>query len=468
MNHGSSAIQILYRDGTLILEGFNQHKDQVNLSSNILYDPRTQNWRSAAYQYQEIISMLQSQKLDYSDTARKYDKKDFSLVKQIIPRTHQLAALEAWDQSQRRGVISLPTGAGKTILALMAIEKVKRPTLIIVPTIDLLLQWVKILEEFFMCSIGRLGGGDHLLEAITVATYDSAAIHASKLGNQFGFLICDECHHLPAPIYKIIALSSIAPYRMGLSATPERADGQENVLYDLLGSLCFKGYVQELVENTLSPYDVVSIQVPLSKSEREQYVATRKIYTSFIQRNRINMSSREGWIDFIKKCSYMPGGKDAMRAYREQKKMAQANQGKLGEVWRILMQHRQERIIIFTEDNSMAYRIGSAFLLPVLTHHTKTYERKKFLDAFRQGEIDVLVTSKVLNEGVDVPEASIGIIVSGSGGVREHVQRLGRILRKSPGKKAVLYELVSQNTSEVNINLRRKNHEAYGHSSANK
>jgi superfamily II DNA or RNA helicase len=109
----------------------------------------------------------------------------------------------------------------------------------------------------------------------------------------------------------------------------------------------------------------------------------------------------------------------------------------------------------------MAYRIGKLFFLPVLTHLTKLKERENFLQAFRQGDYSILVTSKVLNEGVDVPDANVAIVVSGSGSVREHVQRLGRILRGRPGKQAYLYELVSKSTSEHFVNERRRRHLAY-------
>ncbi|MBQ7650878.1 MAG: hypothetical protein IJS15_07960, partial [Victivallales bacterium] len=98
---------------------------------------------------------------------------------------------------------------------------------------------------------------------------------------------------------------------------------------------------------------------------------------------------------------------------------------------------------------------------PVLTHHTKAGERKEFLDAFRHGEYPCIVTSRVLNEGVDVPEADVGIVVSGTGSIREHVQRLGRLLRPVAGKSAVLYELVSFGTSEYSISDRRRQHRAY-------
>lgn len=99
--------------------------------------------------------------------------------------------------------------------------------------------------------------------------------------------------------------------------------------------------------------------------------------------------------------------------------------------------------------------------MPVLTHHTKVKEREFFLNSFRQGDYRILVTSKVLNEGVDVPEANVAIVVSGSGTVREHVQRLGRILRAKEGKRAILYELISAGTGEYFVNQRRKMHSAY-------
>jgi superfamily II DNA or RNA helicase len=157
----------------------------------------------------------------------------------------------------------------------------------------------------------------------------------------------------------------------------------------------------------------------------------------------------------------MPDGKRAMSAYREQKRLAQASSGKIEHLWKILNEHKGERIIIFTNDNDLAYQIGREYILPVLTHQTKAKERKMMLESFRSGDIDILVTSKVLNEGVDVPEASVGVVVSGSATVREHVQRLGRILRHKQGKRAMLYELISQNTSEYYVNKRRRMHHAY-------
>ncbi|HET9953255.1 MAG TPA: helicase-related protein, partial [Polyangiaceae bacterium] len=123
--------------------------------------------------------------------------------------------------------------------------------------------------------------------------------------------------------------------------------------------------------------------------------------------------------------------------------------------------HRQERSLIFTQDNRMAYAVSKQFLIPVITHQTKVKERSEILERFARGEYTAIATSKVLNEGVDVPEASVAVVISGSGSVREHVQRLGRILRRKDGKRAVLYELVSSGTGEAFTSERRREHAAY-------
>jgi superfamily II DNA or RNA helicase len=103
----------------------------------------------------------------------------------------------------------------------------------------------------------------------------------------------------------------------------------------------------------------------------------------------------------------------------------------------------------------MVYRISRRFLVPAITHETGVKERRQWLEAFNKGEVLALVTSKVLNEGVNIPDASVAVVLSGSGSTREHVQRLGRILRKFPGKEAILYEVVTQDTTEEHISRRR-------------
>ena len=127
----------------------------------------------------------------------------------------------------------------------------------------------------------------------------------------------------------------------------------------------------------------------------------------------------------------------------------------------ILKAHPRDRVLIFTNDNETVHQISRTFLVPAITHRTRTRERKAILEAFNKGEYLALVASKVLNEGVNIPEANVAVVLSGSGTIREHVQRLGRILRRRQGKEAVLYEVVSKNTVEDRISDRRRRHEAY-------
>lgn len=445
--------------GALVLSHFPQtYLDSLDAA---VFDRRLDRWVAPGYLYRDIVYDAYKRQDDMVDLARAYEKADLVLQKDIVPREHQSKAIQAWKAKGCRGVVSLPTGAGKTFLAVLAIAEISRPTLVVVPTIDLLHQWQKILREFFDVQIGVLGGGQRNIQQITVSTYDSAAILFETLAPLFGFLVFDECHHLPSPQYQLIAEASIAPFRLGLSATVERPDGKEEIIYKLLGPLAYEGRIGSMLSDVLSPYDVVSLEIQLTEQEALEYQQHRKVYVDFLRRSGINFNQPGAWQQFIMKSATMAGGKEAMTSYRRQKQLSQASQGKVTELWNIIQYHFGERIIIFTNDNALAYLLGEEYFLPVLTHQTKPKERKKMLSQFRSGDIDILVTSKVLNEGVDVPEASIGIVVSGSGAVREHVQRLGRILRRKEGKRAILYELISAGTGEKYVNKRRRMHHAY-------
>lgn len=455
----SIPLKINFDKGTLILQ--NVPEALQSQLPDILWDERTLTFRAPAYRYRRIVSQLRAHDIIYEDTAREFTIEPFTHQKSITPYPYQTEAIDAWHANGQRGVVSLPTGAGKTFIAILLIAETQRPTLVHVPTIDLMHQWHAVLTEHFGQEIGRYGGGQHELQDITVTTYQSAVMHAPYYGNRFGFVIFDECHHLPGEQYQYAAISSIAPFRLGLTATPERVDGKESRLYALVGECCYEAKVQELSGKTLSEYRVMTIAVEMEDTERVQYKAARGIYLSFLKQAKINMGTQSGWRTFLWKASQSDEGRAAFKAYLTQKQLSFASTTKQEWVWKLIQRHRGDRIIIFTQDNETAYQIGTRFFLPVLTHQTKPKERNDFLNGFRDGTYSILVTSKVLNEGVDVPEANVAIIVSGSGSVREHVQRLGRILRKREGKQAVLYELISKQTGEHSVNRRRRQHNAY-------
>lgn len=447
--------------GTLILRPKHRVEPILPNLPMVQWDERTLLHRAPAYQYREIVLTLRQYQVPYQDQARQFEPCALPLTEAIIPRSYQQQALEVWLNSGRRGVVALPTGAGKTLLAFLLMAEVQRPVLIHVPTLDLMQQWATQLQRYFNRPIGLLGGGQHDIQAITVATYDSALIHIHRYGNQFGFLVFDECHHLLGEQYQYLAIASLAPFRLGLTATPEHREERAQISDQLCGPVCFQAHIDELEGKTLAPYQVHTLEVEMAADEWEEYQAARQCYLAFVKAERIDFKQPKGWNTFLWKSSHSPQGREAFQAYLRQKQLSQASSAKEHWIWRLLRHHAGDRIIIFTQDNAMAYRIGQRFFLPVLTHHTKLKEREHFLQAFRQGEYPVLVTSKVLNEGVDVPEANVAIVVSGSGSIREHVQRLGRILRAQPGKQAHLYELVSKATAEYYINQRRRQHRAY-------
>ncbi len=451
-------LSLHFDKGTIVLKGV--ENENIPYLDGVVWDDRTNSYRIPALKYRDIVSTLLEKKISFKDHARKFSIEQFSIKKAIQPRSFQKEALDAWILN-KRGVVTMPTGSGKTILALMIISKISRPTLIHVPTIDLMRQWKEVLAEYFDIPIGLFGGGYNEIQKITVATYDSALLHVQHHGNLFGLLVFDECHHLPGEQYQFTALGSIAPFRLGLTATPERNDNKEEVLYEICGNLCYEVHIDELSGSSLAPYEVKTIEVEMLQEDREKYKIARECYTNYLRKARINFDQPNGWSVFLRKTSESLEGRQAFQSYLFQKKLSQASQAKLDLLWDLIIRHQGDRILIFTQDNEMAYRVGKTFFLPVLTHHTKLQEREVFLKAFRTGEYPVLITSKVLNEGVDVPDANVGIIVSGSGSIREHVQRLGRILRARPGKKAMLYELVSKNTSEYFTNQRRRQHRAY-------
>jgi superfamily II DNA or RNA helicase len=456
---GETEIHLRFDGGTLLVSG--PRPEQLAALPGCQPDPRQGGYRAEARHYRTLVEHLRRERIAYRDEARNYQPASWELRVGREPFPHQTEALDAWWEKGGRGVVVLPTGTGKTHLAIMAIARAGRPALVVTPTIDLLSQWYDELVTAFAVPVGLMGGGSYDIQPLTVTTYDSAYIHLERWGNRFGLVVFDECHHLPGPTYLTTAVGSIAPYRLGLTATPERADGQEVLLPELIGPIVYRREIKQLAGDFLAEYRIERRYVELSAEEQELYHRARDLYRRFVEERGISMGGPGGWQRFLRESFRSPDGRAAFQAYREQKRLALAAPAKLQFLEGLLDQHRADRILIFTYDNATVYQIARRFLVPAITHQTKTKERRAILQRFHRGDYPIVVTSQVLNEGVDVPSASVGVVLSGTGSVREHVQRLGRLLRKYGEKQAVLYEVVTRGTAEEFTSERRRQHHAY-------
>jgi len=425
------------------------------------WDGRVDRWRAQAHHYRAIIEQFKQAGVQYDNTAPAYRTLKLSSRLTQAPHPFQTEALAAWKNAGRRGVVVLPTGAGKSYVGQMAIETVQRGTLVVAPTIDLMNQWYDLLCAAFGEQIGLIGGGYYEVQDLTVTTYDSAYNHMDRLGNRWGLVIFDECHHLPGEMYSHAAEMCLAPSRLGLTATPERSDGRHTLLDDLIGPQVYAKGIKELAGDYLADYVVERVKVTLTPEEEEEYKQARGTFYNFLIDHGIVLDGLAGWHRFIRESAVSRKGRQAMLAHQRAKKLALGTSAKLRTLDFLLKKHARERVLIFTSDNDTVYAISAAFLIPAITHQTATKERKAILEAFNRGEYLALATSKVLNEGVNVPEASVAIILSGSGSTREHVQRLGRVLRKREGKQAILYEVITAGTVEEGMSRRRRQHDAY-------
>jgi superfamily II DNA or RNA helicase len=453
MTTATKQIALRFDAGTLVLDGVSREAE--NVAPAFRWDERVLRWRAPAIAYRHVVKDFIARGVGFEDRARAYDRFDFQPTLNVEPRPYQLEAIEAWVKHERCGVVVLPTGAGKSLVAQMAIESAKRSTLVVVPTIDLMNQWYDLLLTSFRAEVGLIGGGFFELGALTVTTYASAFRFMERLGDKFGLVIYDECHHLPSGSFRYAAEFALAPFRLGLTATPERADGDDRLLEELIGEFVFRRDAREMAGEYLSDYTVERLRVELSAAERIAYERERAIFQRFLQEKNIRLGGLQGWQLFIAASARSTEGRRALLAYRESRRIALGTESKLRVLGELLRRHRRERVLVFTAENEMVYRISEQFLVPAITHETNVKERRAWLEAFNKGDVLALATSKVLNEGVNIPEASVAIVLSGSGSTREHVQRLGRILRKVEGKEAVLYEVITAGTTEEQISRRR-------------
>lgn len=445
---------LLFDRGTLLLEAWGDRP----MPPRFRFDERVGMPRAPASAYRQLVTALHRSGEPYTDDARKYVELERALQTDRTPRDYQIQSVEAWDRAGRRGLVVLPTGSGKSLVAQLCIACAQRSALVVAPTLDLVSQWYDGLLRAFGGPIGVCGGGSSTIEDITVTTYDSAHLRVEALGPRFGLVVFDEVHHLPGETFRRAAEGSLAPWRLGLTATLEREDGAHEDLEHLVGPVVLRRDISELAGHVLAPYRTEVIRVQLDADER-------RVYEDLVARHRAYRARLGHLGDFrayIREASKTKEGRMALQALRESRRILHHTRAKTAVVAELLAEHASGRSLVFTNDNASAFDVSRSLLLPAITHRTDIKERQFWLQAYRDGDVRTLVASRVLNEGVDLPEAEVAIVMAGTSTVREHVQRLGRILRPKAGKQAILYELVVADSAEERASARRRAHEAYG------
>ena len=354
---------------------------------------------------------------------------DVAAAPDLELRDYQRAAVDGWSPSGS-GVIVLPCGAGKTVVAIAAMVELGRQTLILTTGNVAVEQWRRELLRFTSLDeddIGEYSGRTKRLAPVTIATYQIMAtrrngrfLHLPVLQeHDWGLIVYDEVHLLPAGVVRMTA-DLQGRRRLGLTATLVREDGREADVFTLIGPKRFDAPWRDLeLQGWIAPASCTEVRVPLRDDEPAAYAA-------------------------------------ASSDRRPQ--LAAAAAGKVAVVRDLLERHAGEQVLVIGTYLEPLVRLAEELGVPVLTGSSSTAERQERLDALRAGERDVLVVSSVGNTSLDLPEVSVLIQVSGTFGSRqEEAQRLGRILRpKQAGTTASFWSRVARDTVEQDHAPRRQ------------
>ncbi len=370
-------------------------------------------------------------------------------------RDYQSEALESWRKNGYKGIVSLPTGTGKTVIAIAAMAEVNVKTLIVTYTKEQMFQWRDKIIEFTdipPVSIGLFYGSEKKVAPITITTYQSAFRYVDMLTMGFSMLIVDEVHHLPADKFRFIAESMYAPIRLGLSATVIREDGRHTELFPLMGGIVYSKTLQELIERGyVAPFRIERVYVQLTADEKKKYKELLERYKK-LAKNRtfeeLLADSRKGDI----------GALEAIKIRSELRSLVHNAKKKMEAIIKIVDRElkNNSKILIFTQYVEQAKKIAEELSTHYIVGDLDEDTRKRRLEMFRQGVVRVLVLTTVGDEGIDIPDANVGIIVAGTGSKRQFIQRLGRLLRPLPGKEARLYEVIVRNTFEEAESRKRR------------
>ncbi|MEX0150976.1 DNA repair helicase XPB [Microbacterium sp. LMI1-1-1.1] len=344
-------------------------------------------------------------------------------------RPYQRQAVDSFSEGGS-GVVVLPCGAGKTLVGAGAMAETRTTTLILVTNTVSARQWRdELLRRTSLTpeEIGEYSGQSKEIKPVTIATYQ---ILTAKRGGQYahlalldaldwGLVLYDEVHLLPAPVFKLTA-DLQARRRLGLTATLVREDGREGDVFSLIGPKRFDAPWKEIeAQGFISPAACYEVRIDLPAGERLEYAAA---------------------------------------ADEERYRLAATAPAKIDVVRRLVDRHPGERVLVIGQYLDQIDELAEALNAPKITGSTPVSEREELFQAFRVGEISLLIVSKVANFSVDLPEASVAIQVSGSFGSRqEEAQRLGRLLRpKQSGHTASFYTLIARDTVDQDFAQNRQ------------
>ena len=388
-------------------------------------------------------------------------------------REWQKDALKAWNENGSKGIVEAVTGAGKTLLAIAAIAQELQyggKTAVIVPSIELQEQWLSQLKHHFpSASIGALGNGSKNFLSnhdIIVAIVNTASTYTLGLeDSESGLLIADECHHLAAPIFRN-ALELVFESRLGITATRERPDGAHADLEEYFGDVVYSiGYREAITKKYIAGVDVLQLAVRLSGEEQETYdeLSERISVNQFKLCKRFNLST-DPYPRFMEAVQEIASvgdteNKQVARGYISaisKRKSLLAETPKKFEVVKLLSSalENSNGTIFFSETINAAESIEAVLRdngveAATLSSKMTKKERSQVLKDFEDGAIKAISVVKVIDQGVDVPEADLAVIISASKTKRQMIQRMGRVLRpKADGRNAVFVLVFVAGSSE--------------------
>lgn len=408
----------------------------------LVLDPRVGKARAPACRHTEIVAALRASGIAFADHVLDRSA-PLGAWQKLELRAYQEDALLAWQLAGHRGTVVLPTGAGKTRLALAAVARTGLRALVLVPTRVLLEQWQKAIASCYDGTIGVLGDGQRTIAGVTVATFESAYRHMATFGNRFEALVVDEVHHFGGGLRDEALWMCTAAARLGLTATPVASPELDT----LVGPVVFALGIGDLAGTHLAPFRHVVLHTELDRDERDRYDADARAFFAELSAFR-EVAPGGTWQDFTRHASRSEEGRQALLAWHRMKRLVAWTSGKRRLLGELLARHHASRVLVFTADTASAYAIAREHLILPITADIGREERAAALDHFRAGRVRALVSARVLNEGLDVPDAEIGVLVGGTLGHRELRQRIGRLLRPAPGKEAWIHELVARDTLE--------------------